>query len=426
MANLSLASYLIANSIFFGDLIDLVCRVYLRRVPTSMGRRRSRTTSVALDIGEFTPYQMRLHLRPFAMLVSVHNAAAELDRFLEVMRPYHHQLWMVDDCSTDDTWERLRRSGVRSVRSHFNRKKPGAIKHLLEFLPAEITTVMVLDPDVRILNHNHEGISDLERVLFEFQRSGMAALCPRIVPRPDGYLVTLQSLEFYLACTLGRNSLADRSITSGVAIYRRDALGRALSEHNLCVYAEDLRNTLILLRQGERIYYDGRLVVETEGKRYWRQLFSQRVGWFFGFIKVYVEHFRDVAQCTDRRPLFIYQYLVYMGVFALLFHPLKIAGLLILVLSLGKGVDNLFGLGLVPDVSAANPWYFPLAYFKYTVLAFVAIQLAAEPGERKRLLRAVPAYFFYAVLHTIPVTVGYLNWFSARWWGRRVYRDHYD
>src|SRR5438874_8744599 len=65
---------------------------------------------------------------------------------------------------------------------------------------------------------------------------------------------------------VGRRSLADYGVTSGVSIYRRDALEWALEQHSMSIYAEDLENTVVLLHAGERIYYDGRLVVSTAGR----------------------------------------------------------------------------------------------------------------------------------------------------------------
>ena len=99
---------------------------------------------------------------------------------------------------------------------------------------------------------------------------------------PDGFLARFQAFEYALAFRVGRESLADFSITSGVSFYRRDALVRALHEHSLSVYAEDFENAVILLGHGERIYYDGRLVVSTEGPGTLQRWFSQRVGWYHG------------------------------------------------------------------------------------------------------------------------------------------------
>jgi len=423
----ALGFYLLASLLVFVDLFDLLLRAYFRRVQTlPPEKKKPALTSVPLNTGDFSPYQMRLHLRPYALLVSVYNMGEELDAFLEAMRPHFARLWVIDDASTDDTWARLSSSGVRCVRGEENRNKPGAIKHLLTALPPEIETVLIMDPDARILDRGGSSISDLERVIFEFQRCGMAALCPRIGVRPVGWLGRIQSFEYWIAFGMGRWGLADHSITSGMAVYRREMLARILEEHSLSVYAEDLENTMILLGQGQRVYYDGRLVIETDGKRDWSGWFSQRVGWTFGLLKVYTRRLFGLFGGKDRRPLFIYHYLVYIGFFTLLLHPLKLVSLALLAASAANGVDNLLGLNWIPDGPATNLLYFPLAYLKYTTFSLLSLWLAVSRGERRRLAPVVPVYFFYALIHLMPSTLGYLNWFSLRLNGRRIYRDHYE
>jgi cellulose synthase/poly-beta-1,6-N-acetylglucosamine synthase-like glycosyltransferase len=401
------------------DFYDLAMRVYLRR------RHSRASTSVELEIGAFTPYQMRQHIKPYALVVSVYNAEEELDDFLEAMQPYRERLWVIDDCSTDDTVVRLQHAGVRCLRGTRNRKKPGALKDLLGRLDPEIETVVVLDPDARILDRG-TGISDLERVIFEFQRSRAAAFSPRLAIREDGLLSRLQELEYWMSFSLGRKSLRDRSITSGIAVYRRDALARVLAQHTLSVYAEDLKNAFLLLAEGERIYYDGRLVVQTASKRTWKGWFSQRVGWHFGLIKVYAENFADLARAAKRSFFFTYQFFVYTGIFMLLFHPLRLMALALLTASLAGGLDGLLGLGLLPRVSVTEPAYFLVAYLQYVVFALVALFVAVERGHRLRLIPTVPLYFFYSTIHTVPVTLGYANWFTLRVLGWRLYSDHFQ
>lgn len=409
------------------DLYDLLLRLYFRRrhtlLPDGSGVAK---TSMPLEVGEFTPYQIRKHLKPWAVLVSVHNLEEELDDFLEAVAPFRERLWVIDDASTDDTPLRLERAGVRCLRGTKNRRKPGALKELISALDPEIQTLVVLDPDARITDRGRPGAPDLERVLFEFQRSGAAALSPRLAIREDGLLARIQELEYWMSFSLGRLSLRDRSITSGIAIYRRDALARALSSHTLSVYAEDLKNAVLLLCAGETIYYDSRLVVETAGKRTWAGWFSQRVGWYFGLIKVYAENFTDLVLATRGSFFFVYHYLVYTGVFALLFHPIKLCGLALLTTSLLGGLDGLLGLGLVPRLTATEPIYFLLAYVQYAAFALLALFVAVEPGQRLRLLPVVPLYFFYSIIHTVPITIGYLNWFTLRFLGLRIYKDHYE
>src|SRR5204862_3260626 len=154
----------------------------------------------------------------------------------------------------------------------------------------------------------------------EFQRNGMGAACPRIRVTPARLLSRFQQLEYCLSFALGRKSLGDVSITSGIAVYRREVLQRALERHSLSVYAEDLENAFLLLISGERIYYDGRLVVETDGMADLRGLFSQRVGWSFGLARVYGQLWRDMLHQCPRGFIFTYQYVIYMGFLVLALH----------------------------------------------------------------------------------------------------------
>ncbi|MDQ6803039.1 MAG: glycosyltransferase [Acidobacteriota bacterium] len=412
--------YIAVNLIVFIDLIDVAIRFLLMKKNNALN-----ATSVPLRVGEFSPYQMKLHLRPYALILSVHNAEDELEAFLEGIESYREHLWVIDDASTDRTFLRLRQAGVHCIRGEVNRKKPAALKELLKQLPPEITTIGVLDPDGIIQNRSQTEISDLERSIFEFQRSGFAAFCPRIRVRQDGWLARLQELEYAFTFEIGRKSLADRSITSGIAFYRRDALERVFERHQLSVYAEDLRNALLLLGDGQQIYYDDRLEIQVEGKRTIDAWFSQRVGWFFGLMKVYYENFAEVQKTAGNRLFFTYHYLVYMGIFAIIFHPLKLIALILSIAGVVNAIDDLLGIHAIANGAWNDPFYFLLAYAKYTLLTIFLLVVSAK-GERLRLLVAVPVYYLYQLLHIIPVTTGYLNWFSLRFFGRRVYQDHFQ
>ena len=423
----SLLLYVLANLVVFLDMFDFAVRLYFRRTYAAVAEAGYHSsTSISLDIAPYSLYQKRVHLRPFALVISVHDAEDEIDDFLEALEAYRDRVWFIDDGSTDQTCSRIRQAGWRILEGGANRKKPGAIRRILEVLPSEIETLMVLDPDVTIRNRSIGELSSLETVIFDFQRSGMAAVCPRIAIRQDGFLTRLQGLEYCMAFSLGRMSLADHGINSGISIYRRDALEFALQRHSLSVYAEDLENSAILLGKGEQIYCDARLVVETEGKRTWGGWFSQRVGWAFGLIKVYSEHFGEIRIAAKRQLSAAYQFLIYMGGFNLLLHPLKIVSLLLLSLSFAKGLDTLFGLGLIPDWDAAEPVYFLAAFAKFTLLASAAILTAVPRGERLYLVPAVPLFFFYAHAQILPATVGYANWLSWRLLGWRIWPDHYQ
>lgn len=423
----SLLVYLLANFATSVDVADFGVRLYLRQLSRGSPKQTWRSpTSIGLDIGEYTPYQRRVHLRPYAFIVSVYNAENDLDEFLQAMAPYREYFWIVDDGSTDRTCQMLRHAGWRCVEGGRNRKKPAALRFLLTSLPSEIETVIVLDPDFTIRDLRRDDLSDLETVVFDFQRSGMAALCPRISVKRDGMLSRLQSFEYHLSFSLGRRSLGSHGVNSGASIYRRRSLGQALKHHTLSVYAEDLQTSVILLGAGEQVYYDGRLVFETEGKRTWREWFSQRVGWYFGLLQVYTSQFPSIWKVIKRGPAAAYHFGLYTGVLVLLAHPFRVAAMAVLAISLLNAVDLLLALDWIPDTSLTDPSYFVAVFGIQTLLATVGLFVAVPRSEWRYLAPIVPVYFLYALAHVVPVTVGYLNRLSLSVFGRRLWGDHYQ
>ncbi len=426
-ASFSLLVYGLANLIVYTDALDFILRLHVRRrhiatAPTEENRHLSIDITAALPMGA----RQVVPVRPYAIVASIYNLEPLLDEFMDAFAQYRDRVWLISDGSTDSTVLRLRHAGWRCVDEGVNRRKPGALRRLLERLPKHIETVMVVDPDIRIRGRDGGSRIDFERFIRDFQRSGAAAVCPRVMIEPDGFLARFQAFEYALAFRIGRESLADYSITSGVSCYRRDALERALAEHTESVYAEDLENALILLSHGERIYYDGRLVVSTEGPGTVPRWFSQRVGWYYGLLKVYVERFGKVWRISKRTPFAMYHFIIYLGGLSVGLHLLKIVSAALLVISFASGFDNLFLTEFFPRNALVNPAYFIAAIGSYLALGVFALFTVVPKAERAYIAPIVPLYLFYALTHIAPMTVGYANWVTMKLWGRRVYRDHYE
>lgn len=419
--------YLLVSTVVMTDFVDFLVRLYLRKLQAGCSAfAEVPETSMALPKSRLTPYQKRLRLRPYALAVSVYNLADELDEFLARMAPFKDHLWVVDDASTDDTVYRLRQAGVRCLEAASNRKKPGAIKALLAEIPASIETVLVLDPDIVIGISKAHAIETLEPTIFDFQQTGAAAATPRVSIRPTGVLTALQAFEFHVACRIGRSSLGDYCVNSGIALYRRDALETALREHSQSIYAEDLENSTILLARREQIYYDDRLIILTEGKKSWRGLFSQRVGWHYGLIKVYLGRFSSIRRIAERNRGAGYEYLVYLGCFSLLFQPIKLMACAVIAMTFLSAVDEYLNLNWISDQELTNPLYFLATYANYLIFTTLVLLVGIPRGERWSFAPIVPLYFFYVLAQIVAATIGYLNWFTLRLWGRRLYRDHFQ
>jgi cellulose synthase/poly-beta-1,6-N-acetylglucosamine synthase-like glycosyltransferase len=421
--------YVLGNLIVFTDAIDFGLRLYAHRrhtaVAVDLGADDSELLSVDLAAGRGAE-DGTAGVRPYAIVASIFNLDEQLDDFMERLRPYRDHVWLVSDGSTDNTVKRLHQAGWRCLEEDVNRHKPAALRRLLSTLPPRIETVMVIDPDVKICGRHEGSAVDLERVIADLQMSGAAAACPRVTIEPDGLLARFQAFEYALAFVVGRRSLADFGVTSGVSIYRRDALQRALDQHSLSVYAEDLENAVVLLRDGERIYYDGRLVVSTEGQRSLRRWYSQRVGWYFGLLRVFTQRFYELWLIGRRSPFAMYNFIAYMAVLGLILHVLRVASAALLLVSLLVSADNAFGFNLLPDGRVLNPVYFAAAVGSYCALGALALFTVVPKRERAYIAPIVPIYFLYVLVHIAPMTVGFGNWVALRLWGRRLYRDHYE
>jgi len=426
----SILVFAVANLIVYTDALDFALRLYMRRRHTlaAGGGYRRRSSGLSINLSAILPPDARrvVQAPSFAIIASIFNLEDRLQDFMEAFEHYKHRVWLISDGSTDHTVLRLRQAGWRCFDDGVNRRKPGALRRLLARLPEQIDIVMVIDPDIRIRGLNEGSTIDLDQFVSDFQQSGAAAACPRIMIEPDGFLARFQAFEYALAFRIGRESLADYSVTSGVSFYRRSALARALDEHSLSVYAEDFENALILLSHGERIYYDGRLVVSTEGPGSLQRWFSQRTGWYHGLIKVYTERFSEVLRISRRSPFAAYNYLFYLGGLALAIHLVKIVSAALLVLSFLGGLDTLLLDDFVPQGTLGNPEYFAAAIGSYLALGVIALFTCVPKAERAYAAPIVPLYLCYAIAHIVPMTVGYGNFFALRLFRRRIYQDHYE
>jgi cellulose synthase/poly-beta-1,6-N-acetylglucosamine synthase-like glycosyltransferase len=428
---LSIFVFAVANLIVYTDAVDFALRLYMRRRHKAAAgdiSASSQNGNLSINLNAILPPDARriVPAAPFAIVASIYNLEEQLEEFMEAFGSYRDRVWLISDGSTDNTVLRLRQAGWRCFDDGVNRRKPAALRRLLERVPAHIETVMVIDPDIRIRGLNEGSTIDLDQFVSDFQQSGAAAACPRVMIEPDGFLARFQAFEYALAFRVGRESLADFSITSGVSFYRRSALVRALNEHSLSVYAEDFENAVILLSHGERIYYDGRLVVSTEGPASLKRWFSQRVGWYHGLLKVYTERFPQVLRVSRRSPFAMYHYLIYVGGLSLAMHLVKIVSATLLLISFLSGLDTLLLDDLVPQGSLGNPEYFIAAVTSYLALGLIALYTSVPKAERAYTAPIVPLYLCYAITHIVPMTVGFGNFFSLKLFRRRLYQDHYE
>src|SRR5262249_26179992 len=107
-------------------------------------------------------------------------------------------------------------------------------------------------------------------------------------------------------------------------------------------------------------------------------------------------------------------------------HLVKIASAVLLLLSFLAGLDALLLGNLVPQGSLTNPEYFTSAVTSYLALGVIALFTVVPAAERGSCAPVVALYLCYAMVHIVPMSVGFANFFWLRLFGRRLYQDHYE
>ncbi|HYL70731.1 MAG TPA: hypothetical protein VEY89_05460, partial [Candidatus Dormibacteraeota bacterium] len=151
-ASFSLLLYGLANLIVYTDALDFLLRLHVRRRHTAPADAATSNRNVSIDLVASLPDGIRrmVPIRSYAIVASVHNLDDQLDEFTDAFAPYRERTWLISDGSTDATVLRLQQAGWRVFDDGVNRRKPGALRVLLERLPEYIETVVVVDPDIRI------------------------------------------------------------------------------------------------------------------------------------------------------------------------------------------------------------------------------------------------------------------------------------
>ena len=188
------------------------------------------------------------------------------------------------------------------------------MQRLLERLPPHIETVMVIDPDIRIRGtrrRQHASISSAPSAISSTRgRRGVPAHHDRAGRLP--------------------RALPGVRICAGVSRRAREPRGlqhhlRRLLLSPRCA-RERARGALALrVRGGSRERGDpadprrAHLLRRAPGRQHRRararcaRWFSQRVGWYHGLLKVYVERFGEIWRISKRTPFAIYHFIIYLG-----------------------------------------------------------------------------------------------------------------
>ena len=292
----------------------------------------------------------------------------------------HYEVIVVDDGSTDRTFEEVEGfavSGVRVIRQE-NRGKANALNRGILSSRGEL--VVTVDADTRL------DKASLSRIADRFvanRRLGAVAGNVKVEPG-SGLLNVLQAAEYTTGINLVRKAqsmLGCVMVVPGpIAALRKEAIER-IGFFSDDTFAEDFDMTMKILRSGYEVEYEDGAIAYTDAPKGLEDLMKQRRRWYRGMIQVLDKH-RDMYLGGE------YGYAGVFGVPNLWFETVSpIFNVALILLALLSGF-------VIGDTYTS---FFGLALYFLIELAVGIFAMSLDPAPRAREFLAAPFLPFYNV-----------------------------
>jgi peptidoglycan/xylan/chitin deacetylase (PgdA/CDA1 family)/glycosyltransferase involved in cell wall biosynthesis len=379
----------------------LTARIHVRRV-----RRRTR--------------QRLAFMGSVTVVVPAYNEAANIAATVRslVANDYPHlDVIVVDDGSTDDTYNIVRRLRLRNVTviRQANAGKPAALNAGIARARGDL--LILVDGDT-VFEPQAVG-----RLVQAFADSEVGAVSGNTkVANRGGLLGRWQHLEYVMGFNLDRRMFevgeCMPTVPGAIGAFRREALAD-VGGVPLATLAEDTDLTMAIIRAGWRVVYEESAIAWTEAPSTLRQLWRQRYRWCYGTMQAMWKHRRSLVETgpagkLGRRGLaylLVFQVLLPLAapavdvyaVYGLFFlPPAKVAAVWLGFMALQMMVAA-YALRL--DRESLRPlWALPLQQFVYRQLMYLVVvqsTVTAFAGIRLRWHRVDRVGHAHQALRTI-------------------------
>jgi poly-beta-1,6-N-acetyl-D-glucosamine synthase len=291
------------------------------------------------------------------------------------------EILVIDDGSSDDTWQQAQQTALQDRRVRVLRKRNGGKASALNLglASARGSLVLCVDADSRL---NPAAVRYCVR---HFDDPTVAAVAGNIkVVNRENAVTRLQALEYIQGLALERRAqgaIGAVSVIGGpLGLFRKAAL-MAVGGYDHDTFAEDRDVTVKLLARGWRVLYEPLAVAHAESPSRWLDLLSQRYRWTRGTVQVVLKHRRHLWHWRERPTVGIS--LWYMAIDSIVVPVVSLASLAYFgFLALYFGATELLLL-----------WWVQVAFFDVAVTAY---SLSIDE-EDARLLPWSLLQRFYAV-----------------------------
>ncbi|MCE5230372.1 glycosyltransferase [bacterium] len=291
------------------------------------------------EVLDYPSNQTLRHVSGLTVLVPAYNEGASI---LDTIHSLQNQtrpvdrIIVIDDCSTDNTAEIARSTGVDVMRPPKNTgSKAGAQNYALQFVETELC--MAIDADTIV------APDAIEKIVHELETSHAAAACGYVIPR---HVRTVwergRYVEYLFAFTFFKqiqDVYEKPLISSGCFSVYRSAILKEMGGWSRRTLAEDIDLTWTLYESGHKVRFVPDAVCYPIEPETYHFMKCQLTRWSHGFLQNLIVHWRrvlDVPFLRSAVTIMLWDsivasilYLTVIPIFSILISPVFLLGYVI-------------------------------------------------------------------------------------------------
>lgn len=337
-----------------------------------------------------------------SIVVPAHNEAMNIERLIESIQyqdyPFQGcEVIIVDDGSQDGTAEIAERLGARVIRHEKNMGKAKALEDGIKAARGDV--IITMDADSYFADGS--SLRNLIGNLFSRSFIGVSTGIIRIEERMGNLIEKFQSIEFLHTFEVGRRvqSYLDWLIViPGALSAFKGYFIKSIPSIPKDTLAEDFELAMIAYRAGLTSSFEPGAAVYTEPKLSWKDLYKQRVRWYYGGLQVMAKYHDMIMNPKyGERGVFLF---VHMILLEYITPVLFVFGIIVLPLILI--LQYAFGFQILDIILPIRPMLLTfLLVYLLGYLPGVLVSATAMAMERglSTAVEYLPAVFFYYLIY---------------------------